>query len=350
MAFHAGASRIPPTRDAGREHRADPGFGLGPGAEFDLIRGFLRGAADPRGDVRVGPGDDCAVVAGDGIALSTDMSVEGVHFRRDWLAPDEIGWRAAAAALSDLAAVAARPIGILVSLAAPPEDAGAFAAEVMAGCRAAAASVGAALLGGDLTASPGPLVIDVTVVGECPRPVLRSGARPGHEVWVTGELGAPAACIAALRGGRAPHPAARERFARPRPRVAEALWLAERGLAASLLDLSDGLAGDAAHLSAASGAAILLSPEIIPVHPALHPLPPDDALRLALSGGEDYELCFTAEVGLVERHAAEFERTFHLRLSPVGRVGGGDGVWFVDVEGHRRPTGLRGWRHFEEGA
>jgi thiamine-monophosphate kinase len=321
---------------------------LGPGAEFDLIRRFLAGGAGDgaRADVRVGPGDDCAVVAGNGIALSTDMSVEGVHFRRDWLQPREIGWRAAAAALSDLAAVAARPIGILVSLATPAADAGDFAVQVMEGCREAAEHAGGVLLGGDLTRSPGPMVIDVTVVGEAPRPVLRSGARHGDEVWVTGELGGAAACIQALLAGKTPHAGARERFAHPVPRVREAQWLLGRGLPTAMVDLSDGLAGDACHLAAASHVAVLLVPELIPVHPAARRRSRPQTLRLALGGGEDYELCFTAPVGAVEPHAAAFRRTFGIRLSCVGRLGGGDGVWFVDAEGHRTSPGIGGWQHF----
>ena len=330
-----------------RLHPDDAPVHLAPGPEFDLIRRFLAGRGeDARDDVRVGPGDDCAVVAGDGIALSTDMSVEGVHFRRDWLAPEEIGWRAAAAALSDLAAVAARPIGILVSLAARAEDAGDYAAAVMAGCREAADSAGAALLGGDLTRSPGPLVVDVAVVGEARRPVLRSGARPGDELWVTGALGAPAACVAALLAGAAPHPVARERYARPLARVREAQWLLAHGIPTAMIDLSDGLAGDAAHLSAASGVAVLLAPELVPVHPAARERSREQSLRRALGGGEDFELCFTAPVGAVAPHVHAFQQAFDLPLTSVGRVGGGDGVWFVDAEGHRRPVGVAGWQHF----
>jgi thiamine-monophosphate kinase len=330
-----------------RQHETAP-VRLGPGAEFDLIRRFLAGGAaeGARADVAVGPGDDCAVVTGNGIALSTDMSVEGVHFRRDWLQPREIGWRAAAAALSDLAAVAARPIGILVSLAVPAADAGDFAVQVMEGCREAAEYAGGALLGGDLTRSPGPMVIDVTVVGEAPRPVLRSGARHGDEVWVTGELGGAAACIDALQRGKAPDAAARERFARPVPRVREALWLLGRNLPTAMVDLSDGLAGDACHLAAASGVAVLLVPELLPVHPSARRRSRPRTLEIALGGGEDYELCFTAPVGAVEPHAAAFRRAFGVRLSCVGRLGGGDGVWFVDAEGHRTSPGIDGWQHF----
>lgn len=333
-------------------HRHPPvaGAPLAPGAEFDLIRRFLPRHPAARGDVRVGPGDDCAVVSGDGIALSTDLTVEGVHFRRDWLSLREIGGRAAAAALSDLAAVAARPIGILVSLALPEADAGGHAVQVMDGVRAAADPAGAALLGGDVARTAGPLVIDVTVVGEAPNPVLRSGAAVGDEVWVTGELGASALYVRQMLAGAAPDAAARARHAAPVPRIHEARWLAERGLPSAMIDLSDGLAGDAAHLSAASGVAVLLAAELVPIHPAVrrHAASADDALRLAMTGGEDYELCFTAALGAVEPHVRDFELAFGVRLSCVGRVGGGDGVWWTSAEGHRTPLGLRGYQHFEE--
>lgn len=324
---------------------------LGPGAEFDLIRRFLPRGTPPRADVRVGPGDDCAVVAGSGIALSQDMSVEDVHFRRGWLSFREIGGRAAAAALSDLAAVAARPIGVLVALALPRGDAGAHAVQVMEGVRKAAAAVGAVVLGGDVSRTAGPLVVDVTVVGECAAPVLRSGASPGDDVWVTGELGASGLCVRQLSAGAAADAAARPRFASPAPRTREALWLAEHRLPTAMIDLSDGIAGDAAHLAAASGVAITLAPELIPIHPAVLRAAADaeDALALALSGGEDYELCFTARAGTVQPLVEEFRRTFGIALTCVGRAGGGDGVWFIDAEGRRHPVDAHGYRHFAGG-
>ena len=194
---------------------------LGPGPEFDLIRGFVPDGVTGPG-VRVGPGDDCAVISANGVALSTDMSIEGVHFRRDWLSAEQIGWRAAAAALSDLAAMAARPIGVLASLALPAPDAGDFATRLMSGVRAAAAHLGAVILGGDVTRTTGPVAVDVVVVGESPHPVLRSGGEPGGSLWVTGELGAPAAAVAAWLRGDTPHPAALDRFVRPVPRTREA--------------------------------------------------------------------------------------------------------------------------------
>jgi thiamine-monophosphate kinase len=326
--------------------------GLGPGVEFDLIRRFLASAPAARQGVRVGPGDDAAVVTGEGIVLSTDLSVEDVHFRRAWLTAREVGYRAAGAALSDLAAMAARPIGVLASLAVPPADAGEFAAEVMAGVRGAAEAVGGALLGGDLTRSPGPVVLDVTVVGDAAEPVVRGGARPGMEVWVTGELGAAALAVSLLLRGEAPPPPARRCFAAPEPRVREARWLAERGVPAAMLDLSDGLLGDAAHLAAASGVALVLDPAAIPVHPALAAagLASGEALEMAVSGGEDYELCLCAEAGAGEAVREEFLAEFGVKLTRVGRVEAGAGVFWGGAGEGRTPAVRGGFQHFGEGA
>jgi thiamine-monophosphate kinase len=324
---------------------------LGPGPEFDLIRQFLARGSDAAAQmddaVQVGPGDDCAVV--DGIALSTDLSVEDIHFRRAWLEPEEIGYRAAAAALSDLAAVAARPVGILCSLACAADDAGALAPRVMDGLRSAAAGVGAALLGGDLARSPGPLLLDVVAVGRVDRPVLRSGARPGDALWVTGELGGAAAAVLAWQRGAVPSDAARQAYARPRPRIGEALWLAERGLVHAMIDLSDGLAGDAAHLAAASGVRVVLEGTAVPVHPAAAHGACDAGLRLGLAGGEDYELCFAAAEGAVEALADEFRETFGVPLTRVGVVEEGSGVWIRDAEGRVAPLDVHGYQHFGEG-
>jgi thiamine-monophosphate kinase len=294
---------------------------LGPGAEFDLIRRFLgAGPADGARGVRVGPGDDCAVVAGDGIALTVDMAVEDVHFRRAWLEPAEIGFHAAAAALSDLAAMAARPLGVLASLALGPGDEEEYGARVMAGVAAAATDAGGALLGGDLTRSPGPLVVDIVAVGEAAKPVLRSGARPGDELWVTGRLGAAAAAVAAWLHDHEPSPDARAAFVRPAPRIREALWLAERGIPTAMVDLSDGIAGDAGHIAAASGVRVVVRADALPVAAAAATLGPAEGVRLAAAGGQDYELCFTARAGTVEGIAGEFGEAFGVELTRVGDV------------------------------
>ncbi len=343
---------------------------LGSGAEFDLIRRFLAtpaAAADGAPGVRVGPGDDCAVITGDGIALTVDMAVEDVHFRRSWLEPREIGYRAAAGALSDLAAMAARPVGILASLALGPGDEDELGPAVMEGVAAAASDAGAVLLGGDVTRSPGPLVLDIVAAGQAARPVLRSGARPGDELWVTGTLGGAAAAVAAWIDGREPEPAARTAFARPTPRIREALWLAEREVPTAMVDLSDGVAGDAGHIAAASDVRVVIHGPALPLGPGLAPGATANAgarsaaggvtgagsassaaslevLRLAAAGGEDYELCFSASPGSVAAVAAEFEVVFGVPLTRVGRVEPGSGAVVLDATGSA--VELEGFQHW----
>lgn len=346
---------------------------LGPGREFDLIRAVLdqherrravgaraidRARTVPRGEsalpaILLGAGDDAAVVDATPLVISADLSFEDVHFRRDWITAREIGWRATAAALSDLAAMAATPMAILVSFAATSKDAD-FALEVMGGASDASVAFGAALIGGDVSRSTGPFVIDVIVLGQTPKPVARSGAVAGDSLWVTGSLGGAAAAVAAWMSGQEPDPAARLRFARPQPRIDEALWLAGTGLLHAMIDLSDGLAGDARHLAAASNAGIRLDLGRIPIDPASGTSAPlsqgessrvSGPLRLALGGGEDYELCFAAAAQFGEREAAAFRERFGVPLTRVGSVVTGAGVVSVDERGEVHALELAGYTH-----
>ncbi len=341
-------------------------WGLGPGAEFDLIREMLAAAttagreegdgpldaADPPGaGVQLGPGDDAALVGDGRMAVSTDLSVEGVHFRSEWITPREVGYRAVTAALSDMAAMAARPIGGLLSLAIDRERAPRWAPEIAAGAGAALGRHRGVLLGGDLSRTPdeAPIVIDVTVVGEADRPLRRSGSRPGDRLWVTGTLGGAAAAVEIWTSGQG-DPAAplRERFSHPEARVAEARWLAERDVARALIDLSDGLAADARHLAAAGGVRILLDPKLLQVDPnAEAALGAERALELALAGGEDYELAFTAAPGAVEEVVAEFRERFALALTRVGEVTSGAGLDIVGLGSAEWRA--HGWNHFGDG-
>jgi thiamine-monophosphate kinase len=220
----------------------------------------------------------------------------------------------------------------------------------MEGAAAAAAGVNAVLLGGDVTRTHGPLVIDVVVVGNALRPALRSGAMPGDAVWVTGELGAAAAAVRVLQRGETPDPAARLVFALPTPRTAEAAWLARHGVINALIDLSDGLAGDVGHIAAASAVRIILDARAVPIHPAAQAeaAGADDALRLAIAGGEDYELCFAAPPGAVEPLVPAFVETFALRLSRVGIVQQGSGVLLRDPDGQLSELSAPGYDHFAE--
>ena len=290
--------------------------------------------------VRLGPGDDAAFLRG-GLVISTDLAVEGVHFRLDWIDAEEAGFRAAAAALSDMAAMGAKPEALLVSLAVPPSSPE-LAASVQRGVASAANRVEVAIVGGDLSRIAGPVVVDVVTVGRAHAVVTRNGAKPGHAVWVTGALGGAAAAVAAWSGGRSPHPAARGRFASPPNRVPVALELARRGLARSMIDISDGLVVDAGRVANASCALLALRRDLVPVHPGA-----EGDLKLALHGGEDYELMFTAHPSGRTR-IQTMGRELSVQLTRIGTVVEGEGVVLEGREGRRTRPGRGGHDHFAD--
>jgi thiamine-monophosphate kinase len=313
---------------------------LGPGTEFDRIRRI----GQVLGPQSAGLGDDCGLIreGEEFFALSTDVSVEGVHFRPQWLRPEEVGWRATAAALSDLAAEGALPVGVLSAVTMPASAPEAHLLELMSGIGAAARYAGALVLGGDLSTGPG-WSVAVTVVGRTRAPVTRGGSEPGDRLWVSGTLGAARAALEPWRRGDHPLPGARARFAHPEPRIAAGRWLARHG-ARAMIDLSDGLAGDAGHLAAASGVALELNLDAIPVAPEVT----SEAERFGVSpqqfaaeGGEDFELL----VALPPRfNAADaFVRDCGIGLTPVGTVGKGSGVHFL-LGG--QAIMLKGFNHF----
>jgi len=309
---------------------------LGAGGEFDHLRAiFARLGSDAR-DL----GDDCALVsvAGRTIAISIDLSLEGVHFRTDWLSFREIGWRATAAALSDLAADGAAPLGVLVSLGVPgnrQRPSGNASLEIMAGVGAAARSVGAHVLGGDLVRSPRYLV-DVCALGLVTRRVRRNGARPGDGLWVTGRLGGAGLALRAFRARRRVEPGLRRRFARPVPRIAAGRWLARHG-ARAMIDISDGLAGDAGHIAAASDVSIEIELARVPCWPGVTP-------RDAVRSGEEYELLVALPRRFQERDARAFRRATRLPLTRIGVCIAGRGVRITD--NGQRITPPRGYDHF----
>ncbi|MEO8636044.1 MAG: thiamine-phosphate kinase [Gemmatimonadales bacterium] len=315
---------------------------LGPGPEFDRIRMMLQ---------RLGPdaesiGDDCAVIPeGVGsLVLSADLAVEGVHFRRDWLSLEEIGWRAAAAALSDLAAEGAAVVGVLASLGVPADAAVDAPADVMGGVHAAVRAVGGRVLGGDLSRGTHWL-INITVLGRAVRPVTRAGARPGDQLWVTGSLGGPRAGLAALLRGDTPSAEARAAFARPVPRVTCGQALARAG-ATAMLDLSDGLAGDAGHLAAASSLALHIQLLQLPIAGAVL----SEATRAGVApavfgalGGEDYELLAVLPPSFGGSEAADVRRETGVALTLIGECRAGSGVHLLAGE---KAVTLHGFDHF----
>jgi thiamine-monophosphate kinase len=297
---------------------------LGPGGEFDR----LRAAFGKLGARLVGAGDDAALVTVDGVdlALSCDLAIEGQHFRLAWLSAREIGWRAGASALSDLAAVAADPLGVLAAVGVPEGRDGEFFQELMLGIADAAALVDAVVWGGDLVRAP-QVTVDVSVVGRAAHPVRRSGARSGEGLWVSGWLGAPRAAIQAWERGETPAAALRERFAHPVPRVREAVWLRAQG-ASAMIDISDGLVGDAGHLAAASGVALEIDARRVPMHSAILTAQAveADALVTALTGGEEYELLAALPATFDDARAAVFREQFAVPLTRIGDVVAGSGV------------------------
>ncbi len=306
---------------------------LGPGPEFDMIRGIWNRI----GDRASSSGDDCAffTVGGEQLAISSDLSVEGTHFQVGWMSHEETGWRAATAGLSDLAAVAATPLGMTVSVGTSDEQPDDHVAELMKGAADAAEAAGAMIWGGDIVRSEW-LVLDVTVVGRMEKdPVTRGGAEVGDGLFVTGRLGGPAAALGAWEDHREPDAAARVRFVRPVARIAEAQWLRDAG-ARGMIDVSDGLLADTRHLAAASEVACVLDIDAVPVHPAAGG--PEEAI----TSGEEYELLVALPDGVVA--TGEFSERFGLSLTCVGRVEAGSGVR-VERDG-TSVDGLATFRHF----
>jgi thiamine-monophosphate kinase len=286
---------------------------LGPGGEFDLVRQMLA----VWGETAVGVGSDCAEIAipaGSHLVASTDSSVENVHFRRDWLSPQQIGWRAAAAALSDLSAAGAVPHAALIAINLPeawlPQ-----LSDLARGIGEAMRHAGAKIVGGDIARS-GEMSITLTVLGHALRPLSREGSRIGDVLVVTGDLGRSAAALAALRSGSRPDSPAMDRFAHPLPRVREGQWLAGHGAHAAI-DISDGLASELQHLAAAGNVRLRVDLELIPAANSISPLQ-------ALGSGEEYELLAAIPASLPLH---EFTRETGTPLSAIGRVvEGEDGV------------------------
>lgn len=270
--------------------------------EFGLIGRIRERFPAPEGVT--GIGDDCAVIpqrSGQDTLVSTDMLVEGTHFLRDRVFPYQLGWKSAAVNLSDIAAMGGQPTATFLSVALPPDLEADWMGEFLRGYAEISARFGAALLGGDTTASPDRICINVAVLGECPAGAarLRSAAQAGDLVCVTGTLGDSAAGLKAILEGvdqNADIQTLIERHYLPLPRVAEGLRLAATPGVHAMMDISDGIGSDLYHILEASGMGAVIDVPALPLSPALQRVCARlgwDAAALATGGGEDYELLFT---------------------------------------------------------
>jgi thiamine-monophosphate kinase len=339
----------------------DPGLSritLAELGERGLIARLRHRLPPPGPDILVGIGDDAAAVSwgGETLLLTTDTLLEGVHFRRSTATLRDIGAKAIAVNVSDIAAMGGEPRYALLALALPPSLAVDEVDELYAGFLDMARQHGVTLVGGDTCAAPGGVVLSVTLVGRVTgAPLRRSGARPGDAILVTGSLGASAAGLAVLeRGQGGLPPAVVEAVVRPHrvptPRVAESRLIQGSGWATAMIDLSDGLVTDLGHIATESRVGARIDIDALPVSEATRAVAGAfgaDPLGWALSGGEDYELLFTA----APDRAAELALAVEARAgTPVHRIGEvrplDEGVRFLDQGG--RPHAVEpGFDHFD---
>ena len=311
--------------------------------EFDLIA-RIRQRAAARGDVVLGIGDDCALLLpppGMQLAVTMDALNVGVHFPPE-TSPADIGWKALAVNLSDLAAMGAQPAWGTLSLSLP-QGAPGFVDAFFDGFFALAAQHGFALVGGDTTR--GPLSIAITAHGlvEPGRALRRDGAREGDDIWVSGTLGDAAGALRQWQAGAAISPVLQARLDRPTPRVA--LGLALRGIASSCIDVSDGLLADLAHICRASGVGAEVDVDALPASDALRAaFDPDTRRVLQAAGGDDYELCFTVPASAAEAlgNALVDAGTGATR---IGTITAATGVRPV-LAGAAWSAPATGWQHF----
>jgi len=326
--------------------------------EFELLARLRERLPEDGLQVKLGSGDDAAVtVPGGATATSVDALVDGVHFRRGEAEPATIGRKALATALSDLAAMGAEAGEAYVALGAPADVGEAELLALLDGMLELAAETGTTLAGGDLTRAPA-LTLAVTVVGHAPAPerlVRRGGARPGDLLVLTGEIGGAAAGRLLLErpdlASAVPEALAaalRDRQLDPRPRLASGHALAAAG-ARAMIDLSDGLAADAGHVAAASGVRLAIEADSLPLARGVAEVAAAaslDPLRLAVSGGEDYELLAALPAETLADASARVGSAGEVALAPIGEVAEGEGAEI------RLPRGGRleatGYDHFAE--
>jgi thiamine-monophosphate kinase len=313
--------------------------------------GGRRLTAAAKSAIAVGMGDDCAVLrigSGFDCLVTTDFSLEGIHFRRNWHPPQSVGHRCLARGLSDIAAMGGEPVAAFLSLALPATLPQSWVSAFFRGLLRMAEQHHITLAGGDTAESPNGVLADIVVLGTVPsdQAILRSGARPGDRIFVSGTLGGSAAAL--IRLSSQPRKKADEhRFARhfyPEPRIQLGRMLRERKIATAMIDTSDGLSTDLTHICEESRVGAEIQASHIPCARVGQP-PRSVDLDLALHGGEDYELLFTASA-----HKRVPPTLAGVALTEIGRITSTRKIILRGMDGTTQPLKPRGWEHFPKTA
>lgn len=312
--------------------------------EKQLIERIRRAAGRVSPRAGVGIGDDCAVLrlpAGHEVLVTTDFSLEGVHFRREWHPPDSIGHRCLARGLSDIAAMGGTSRAAFLSLAVPAELPQSWVDRFTAGLLKLARRYSVQLAGGDTAQSPVGILADIVVLGSVPagEAIVRSGARPGDLIYVTGQLGAAAADLRQLERGKKLRPGVHRKHFYPEPRVAIGQFLRERKLASAMIDISDGLSTDLSHICQESKTGAVVYADALPVAAGLG----KDGFEYALHGGDEYELLFTARP---QRRLPK--QAAGVAITRIGEIVRGGQMKVVRDDGASEALIARGWEHFGE--
>ena len=294
-----------------------------------------------------GIGDDCAVLRippGHEALVTTDFTLEGIHFRREWHPPESVGHRCLTRGLSDIAAMGGEPLAAFLSLALPQDLPQNWVDRFLGGLLKLAGAFQVSLAGGDTAESPDGILADIVVLGSVPKEkaILRSGARPGDLIYVSGELGGSAAVVWRMRANpkRKLNPRDFPRHFFPEPRLEVGRALREKGLASAMIDISDGLSTDLAHICEESMVGAELQAEAVPVATIAKPAHKVDP-HFALHGGEDYELLFTAPRG--KRVPA---RIAGVPITHIGHITRGKQIFLMNQEGVGYELVPQGWEHF----
>ncbi len=322
--------------------------------EEKLVARMLEIFAASGEGLEVPAGDDAAVIApsGESSVWTADMLLEGVHFRRGWQSPEELGAKALAVNLSDLAAMGAKPAAALLSLAFPPDEEVETVLALCRGFAGAAAGFTVAVAGGDTCRSQSGLVLGVSAMGtvEEGAAVRRSGARPGDTIYVTGWPGRAAAALGLLEAGESGVAEdLRRALAAPQPRVSAGAALAAAGVTA-MIDTSDGIAADLGRICRESGAGARIDKDTLPLDPQVEEAAERlglEPLELVLQGGEDYELLFTASEKPETREAVDRIKKESLNVTAIGKVTEPEKGMVLAADGHEDTLSVKAFEHFK---